>query len=223
MQEPFDFGRQPDGRLHGSRGGRVPRLGGEAPQGRATGQRPGLAELQRPQHPRRRRGALVLRIGVPDGRGSPRAAARVLVAARLRRLARARQPAPAQADGGGGCARGLRGRRRDHQSDPGRPARHAGTLERDLRGRRRRRHGREGRRARRNGDRAAVRRPLGPDDRHRRPAGRDVHRRASSRRRTRISAARAAAAGTGSFPSSHGRRRPLRCAHARGGERWRAR
>ena len=33
-------------------------------QGRAGGERPGLTELQRPQHPRRRRGEVVLRIGV---------------------------------------------------------------------------------------------------------------------------------------------------------------
>ena len=39
--------------------------------------------------------------------------------------------------------RGFRGRRRQHQSDPGRPAGHAGALGRDLRRRRRRRHRRE--------------------------------------------------------------------------------
>jgi hypothetical protein len=53
----------------------------------------------------------------------------------------------------------VRGRGREHQSNRGRPARDAGTLERDLRRRRRRRHGREGRRPRRKGDRPAVRRP----------------------------------------------------------------
>ena len=65
-----------------------------------------------------------------------------------------------------GRPEGLRGRRRRHQSDPGRPARHAGALERDVRGRRRRCHGGQGRRARRHGGRPALRRSVGPDDDH---------------------------------------------------------
>ena len=76
----------------------------------------------------------------------------------------------------GAAPAAVRGRRRDHQPDPGRPARHAGPLERDLRDRRRRRHGREGHRARRTGHRPAVRRPLGPHDDPERPAGRNLHR-----------------------------------------------
>ena len=52
----------------------------------------------------------------------------------------------------------------------------AGALGRDVRGRRRRRNGEEGRRARRHGDRPTVRCSVGPDDRPRRPAGRDLHR-----------------------------------------------
>ena len=69
-------GRRPDGGLHRSRGRGVPRLGGEGEQGRANRQRAGLAELQRPQHPRRGRGEVVLRLGVrladarPGRRGS---------------------------------------------------------------------------------------------------------------------------------------------------------
>ncbi len=43
-----------------------------------------------------------------------------------------------------------------HHPDRGRPARHAGALERDLCGRRRRRHGREGHGARRKRDRPAI-------------------------------------------------------------------
>ncbi len=57
----------------------------------------------------------------------------------------------------------------------GRPARHPGALEPDLRRRRRRRGRREGGRARRHRPDAAVRRAVGAHDRDPRPAGRDVH------------------------------------------------
>ncbi len=97
-------------------------------------------------------------------------------AARIRRLPRARQPGPAQADGRGGRPGGVRRRRRGHQSDRRRPARHARPLERDLLGGRRRRDRGEGRRARRQGRRPAVRRSLGPDHRPQRSAGGDLHR-----------------------------------------------
>jgi predicted enzyme related to lactoylglutathione lyase len=48
VMEPFDV---MDACRIGARGSGVLRLGGEGAQGRASGQRPGLAELQRPQHP----------------------------------------------------------------------------------------------------------------------------------------------------------------------------
>ena len=68
-----------------------------------------------------RREAL-LRLGVRLGDARPRRRRRDVDAARLRRPPRARQPRPPQADGRDGRARGLRGRRREHQPDPRRPA-----------------------------------------------------------------------------------------------------
>ena len=57
----------------------------------------------------------------------------------------------------------------------GRPAGRSAALGRDLRGRRRGCRCAEGRGARRHGGRPALRRPVGPDDRPDRPAGRNVH------------------------------------------------
>ena len=95
--------------------------------------------------------------------------------ARLRRP-RARQSRPPRP----GCRDRqpgrIRGRRGQHQPDRRRPARRAGALGRDVRGRRRRRDRRESPRARRHGRRPPVRCSVGPHDRPHRPAGRDVRR-----------------------------------------------
>ena len=73
-------------------------------------------------------------------------------------------------------AGGVRGRGRDAQSDRRRPTRGSGALERDVRGRRCRRDGREGRGAGRPSGRRRRSSPMGQDDRHHRSAGRDLHR-----------------------------------------------
>src|SRR5215207_3927214 len=125
--------------------------------------------------PRRGRREVVLRLGVRlDDAGARRR--RDVDASGLRRLPRARQSRPPQADRGGGRTDGVRGRRRQHQPDFGRPARHTAALERDLLSRGHRRHRGKGHRAGRKGDRPSLRRSLVPADDHQRPAGRDSHR-----------------------------------------------
>ena len=60
-------GRRPDGCLRRSRRSVVLCLAGRSAQGCAGGQRSGVVELQRPQHARRRRREVVLRLGVRLG------------------------------------------------------------------------------------------------------------------------------------------------------------
>ena len=145
-------GCRPDGRVRRPGGGGVLRVAGQSAQGRAGRQRARQPELQRPQHPRRRRrqGLLWRGVRLADDRAGRRL--RDVDAARLRRRARARQSGSAQADGGGRRARRLRGRRRGARPDRGRRGR-SRALERDVRRRRRRRHRRQGRGARRHGGR----------------------------------------------------------------------
>ena len=160
--EPFDVmdsGRMavvtdPEGR-------RVLRLAGEGPQGCAGRQRARLAELQRSRHPRRRTAPRRSTARCSAGR---RSTAGVDVdAARLRRSPRGTQPRPCASRWPRWAAR-----RGSSTSSPRstrsqrRRLRHAGALERHLRGRRRRRHGGEGGRARWRGRRRSVRRPVEP-------------------------------------------------------------
>jgi len=83
-----------------------------------------------------------------------------------------RDPGLRRADGSGARSGGIRGRRRDPESDRRRAARGTCALERDVRGRRCRRGRRPGLPARRSCHRAAVRRSVGTDDGDRRPARR---------------------------------------------------
>ena len=93
-------------------------------------------------------------------------------AARLRRPPRSENARPARADGLRRRPAPLRGR-----GGVGRPLRGGrdAALERDLRGRRRRRDRTQDGGARRSGDGGAVRRSVGQDHRAHRPAGRDLH------------------------------------------------
>ena len=112
VTEPFDV--MDAGRMavcHGSRRGRVLRLAGEGAQGRADRQRTRLVELQRPEHPRRGRREVLLRLGVRMGDARPRRR-RDVAAAGLRRLPGAERSRAPQADGGGRRSGGLRGRGR---------------------------------------------------------------------------------------------------------------
>ena len=94
------------------------------------------------------------------------------------------------------------------------------ALGRHLRGRRGRRRRQEGGGARRHGDRAAVRRAVGPADGDPRPGGRDLHRRpvrarerrdgrAGRRRRHGVIRARSAVSVSRSTTASSGRPRPV--------------
>ena len=162
----------------------------KAAQGRADRQRARLAELQRPQHPRRGRREVLLWLSVRLADPGAAGRRRDVDVAGLRRPSGGAPPRRPQAGGRGGRSGGLRGRRGEHQPDPRGPAGRTGALERDVRDRRRRRHGREGERAGREGDRPAVRRPLGQDDRAQPIPRARRSSRASSCRRTGISQVR---------------------------------
>ena len=145
-------------------------------QGRADRQRARLAELQRPEHPRRRGREVVLRRGVRLGDARPAAAPRC-------------GRCPATATTSSESDPGLRERMaRDGRPEgfedvvaainpiaddqPDAPAHWSVTFAVDD-------ADATAAKAAELGGRvvvAAVRRSLGPDDRHRRPAGRDVHR-----------------------------------------------
>ena len=170
-------GRRPDGGVRRSRGRGVLRLAGEAAQGRAGRQRARRAELQRPQHPRRRGREGVLRRRVRLGDAGAGRRRRDVDAARLRRPPRA-ATTPACASGWPRSAArrasrtSSRASTRSRTTSPTSPAHWSVTFAVDD-------ADATAAKATELGGKvivAAVRRPVGADDGARRPAGRDVHR-----------------------------------------------
>ena len=204
LMEPFDvMDAGPDGGVRRSRGRRVLRLAGEGAQGRAGRQRARLAELQRPRHPRPRRARRRSTARCSAGRRSTLGGGfEMWTLPGYGDHLEAAHPGHAREMAEMGAPEGFEdvvaslSPIADDQPDA--PAHWDVTFAVDDADA----IAAQAARARRQGARPAVRRPVGADDRHHRPAGRDVHRqqvrpreqgpRGEQRRRRAMSSGRSA-------------------------------